>query len=185
MLRGFASLQPNAPALRARPGATRAMAVALLVVVGLAGIGLGFAADRLALHNARTMVHRPPPPSFGSFRGPGGAGVGNGGGGGGGGGGGREGHRDGMRERLVRELDLTPEQQRRVDSIMARQTEDFRRLREAMRPRFDSLLLDAQARLDSVLTPAQREKLQALRAREVFGPRDNFGGRDRRPPQFP
>lgn len=63
--------------------------------------------------------------------------------------------------------------------------EDFRRLREAMRPRFDSLLLDAQARLDSVLTPAQREKLETLRAREVFGPRDNFGARDRRPPAFP
>ena len=174
MLRGFASLRPNRPALRARPGATRAMAVALLVVVGLAGIGLGFAADRLAWHNARDVVRRPPPPSFGSFRGSGG-----------GGGGGRDGHRDGMRERLVRELDLTPEQQRRVDSIMARQTEDFRRLREAMRPRFDSLLLEAQARLDSVLTPAQREKLKTLRAREVFGPRDNFGARDRRPPPFP
>ena len=178
MSRGFASRRPSHPALRARPGATRAMAVALLVVVGLAGIGLGFAADRLALHNGRNLVHRPAP-SFGSFRGPGP------GGGGGGGGGGRDGHRDGMRERLARELDLTPEQQRRVDSIMAQQMEDFRRLREAMRPRFDSLLLDAQARLDSVLTPAQREKLKALRAREVFGPRDAFGARDRRPPAFP
>jgi hypothetical protein len=33
-----------------------------------------------------------------------------------------------------------------------------------------------------VLTAPQREKLKALRAREVFGPRDSFGGRDHRPP---
>lgn len=161
-------MQLNAPALRARRGATRAMAVALLVVVGLAGMGLGFAADRLALHNERTTVHRPPPPSYGSgFRSPGGRDV----------------RREGMRERLARELDLTPDQQRRVDSIMSRQMADFRRLREAMQPRFDSLLVSAQVRLDSVLTPAQREKLKTLRAREVFGSRD-FGTRERRPPSF-
>lgn len=167
MLRGFELPRLNAPALRARLGATRTMAVAILVVVGLAGMGLGFAADRLAMHNERNATHRPPPPSFGpGFRGPGG-------------------HREaGTRERLARELDLTPEQQRRVDSIMMRQMADFRRLREAMQPRFDSSLMDAQARLDSVLTPAQREKLKTLRAREEFGPRD-FGARERRPPPLP
>lgn len=169
MLRGFESLRSNAPALRARPGATRTMAVALLVVVGLAGMGVGFAADRLALRNEHNFGRRPPPPSFGSFRGPGG----------------RDAHRDGTRERLARELDLTPEQEVRVDSIMARQMASFRRLREAMRPRFDSLLADAQAQLESVLTPPQREKLKTLRTREVFGPRDNFGARDRRPAPFP
>ena len=170
MVRRFELRGSKGPAPRARAGATRAIAVALVVVIGLAGMGLGFAADRLALHNARNVPHRPmPATSFGSFRGPGG----------------RDSHRDGMRERLARELDLTPEQQRRVDSIMARQMEDFRRLREAMRPRFDSLLLEAQARLDSVLTPAQRARLKALRAREVFGPRDNFGARDWRPLPFP
>ena len=169
MLRGFERSQASSPALRARPGATRAMAVALLVVVALAGMGLGFVADRLALHNERGLVRRPPM-SFGPFRGHGGRDGG--------------GRHDGTRESLARELDLTPEQQRRVDSIMARQMDDFRRLREAMQPRFDSLLVAAQARLDSVLTPAQRAKLQTLRAREVFGPRD-FGARDRRPPPFP
>jgi len=168
MLRGFESPRSNAPALRARPGATRAMAVALLVVVGLAGMGVGFAADRLASHNERSG-RRAAPPSFGSFRGPGG----------------RDAHRDGTRERLARELDLTPEQEVRVDSIIARQMAGFRRLREEMRPRFDSLLADAQAQLESVLTPAQREKLKTLRTREVFGQRDNFGARDRRPAPFP
>jgi Spy/CpxP family protein refolding chaperone len=160
------------------------MAVALLAVVALAGMGLGFAADRVALRGQRREMRR-----FGA------------GGGGGPGFGGPDGRRgreggggrraDGMRDRLTHELDLTPEQARRVDSIMARQMADFRRIRSEMQPRFDSLLVQAQARLDSVLTPAQRERLKSLRAREAFGPRDSFGGggermRDfRPPPQFP
>lgn len=89
-----------------------------------------------------------------------------------------------MRERFAHELELTPEQQQRVDAIMSQQTDDFRRLREQMQPRFDSLLARAQLRIDSVLTPAQRERLKTLRAREVFGPRDSFGGRDHHPPPF-
>lgn len=162
--------------LRARRGATRGMAIALLVVVALAGMGLGFAADRLATRS-RFGRHRPEMglgPGFGPMDGRRG----------------REGHRgpgsdggEGMRERFARELDLSPAQQRRVDSIMARQTSDFRRLRAEMQPRFDSLLAQAQAGLDSVLTPAQRDKLKTLRAREAFGPRDSFGMRDFRPPR--
>jgi Spy/CpxP family protein refolding chaperone len=153
------------------------MAIALLAVVGLAGMGLGFAADRLALHHDRGAGRR-----FGPGDGPGrgtwdvGRGM-------------REGRRggDGMRERLARELDLTPDQQRRVDSIMTQQTRDFRRIREEMQPRFDALLQRAQTGLDSVLTPAQRARLQSLRARQAFGARDSFGGREMRgpPPPFP
>jgi Spy/CpxP family protein refolding chaperone len=145
------------------------MAVALLAVVALAGMGLGFAADRLALRDRREMSRRPGP-AFGPPEGRRGMGPRRG---------------DGMRERFARELEFTPEQQVRVDSIMAEQTSDFRRLREAMQPRFDSVLARAQARLDSVLTPAQRVKLNALRSRDVFGPRDSFGGRERRSPPFP
>jgi Spy/CpxP family protein refolding chaperone len=153
------------------------MAIALLAVVGLAGMGLGFAADRLALHHDRGAGRR-----FGPGDGPG-RGMRDGGRGM------REGRRggEGMRERLARELDLTPEQQRRVDSIMTQQTRDFRRIREEMQPRFDALLQRAQAGLDSVLTPEQRSRLRSLRAREAFGARDSFGGREMRgpPPPFP
>ena len=160
------------PRMRARRGATRGMAVALLVVVALAGMGLGFAADRLALHNAHGSVRRSGPgPSFGPPEGGGRRGMGRRG--------------DNMRDRFARELDLTPEQARRVDSIMSQQMSEFRRLRESMQPQFDSVIATAQARLDSVLTPAQREKLKTLRAREAFGPRDSFGARERRPPPFP
>lgn len=162
-------------ASRPRAGATRAMAIALLAVVGLAGMGLGFAADRLAMHHERGGSRRFGPGGPGFFPPDGRRG--------------HEGRRggDGMRERLARALDLTPEQQRRVDSIMMQQTRDFRHIREEMQPRFDSLLQRAQAGLDSVLTPAQRARLQSLRAREAFGARDSFGGRDMRspPPEFP
>jgi len=160
--------------VRARAGATRAMALSLLVVVALAGMGLGFAADRLAIRREREVTRRlgPGPGPFGSLDG------------GGRRGGGRRGGGDGMRERFAHELDLTPEQQRRVDSIMAQQMSDFRRLRESMQPRFDSIIATAQGRLDSVLTPAQREKLKSLRALEAFGPRESFGGRERHPPPF-
>jgi Spy/CpxP family protein refolding chaperone len=155
------------------------MAIALLCVVALAGMGLGFAADRLALRGQR--------PEMGRFRGGSGPGPGfgppEGRRGRDAGGGGRRG--DGMRERLARDLELTPEQQRRVDSIMGKQMEDFRRIREEMQPRFDSLLVQAQAGLDSVLTRTQRERLKTLRARQAFGPRDSFGMREPRPRPFP
>ena len=166
--------------LRARSGTTRAIAVAVLVTVALAGVGLGMAVDRLLLQQRRSADRRGPGerPAYGA-RGvrdglpphdarPGGRG--------------REG--GGMRDRFARELDLSPAQAARVDSIMAQQAAGFRRLREEVQPRFDSLLARAQVRLDSVLTPAQREKLRDLREREVFGPRGGFGPPSRRAPPF-
>jgi Spy/CpxP family protein refolding chaperone len=90
-----------------------------------------------------------------------------------------------MRDRLSRDLDLTPDQERRVDSIMSQQARDFRRLRAEMQPRFDSLLARAQRGLESVLTPTQRDRLEQLRARDAFGVRDSFGARDRWPPGHP
>lgn len=171
-------ISSRSPRLRARLGASRAMAIALLAIVALAGMGLGFAADRLAMHGRHQEMRRGGPggPGFGPMEGRRG----------------RDGRRggDGMRDRFAHELDLTPEQQQRVDSIMSQQMADFRRIRSEMQPRFDSLLAKAQARLDSVLTPAQREKLAQLRDREAFGPRDSFGVREfrgggRAPPPFP
>lgn len=160
--------------MQARRGATKAMAMALLVVVGLAGMGLGFAAERLTMHRHRFGIHPIaggrgglPPNEPGMWRG-------------------REGRpREAMRDRLSRDLDLTPDQERRVDSIMSQQARDFRRLRAEMQPRFDSLLARAQRGLESVLTPTQRDRLEQLRARDAFGVRDSFGARDRWPPGHP
>ena len=120
-------ISSRSPRLRARPGASRAMAIALLAIVALAGMGLGFAADRLAMHGRHQEMRRGGPggPGFGPMEGRRG----------------RDGRRggDGMRERFAHELDLTPEQQQRVDSIMSQQMADFRRIRSEMQPRFDSL----------------------------------------------
>jgi hypothetical protein len=146
------------------------MALALLVVVGLAGMGLGFAAERLTMHRHRFGMHAMmggrgglPPNDGGGRRG-------------------REGRpREAIRDRLARDLELTPEQERSLDSIMSQQARDFRRLRAEMQPRFDSLLLRAQRGLDSVLTPTQRDRLEQLRARDAFGARDSFGAWDRWP----
>src|SRR6185437_2693576 len=82
---------------RPRRGATKAMAVALLVVVGLAGMGLGFAAERLTLHRHRISSYEGTRPAFPSNE-MGGRRV-------------RAGRpRDAMRDRFARDLDLTPDQ---------------------------------------------------------------------------
>jgi Spy/CpxP family protein refolding chaperone len=68
-------------------------------------------------------------------------------------------------DRLARELDLTPEQRVRVDSIVTRRMAQRRTLmapvRERMRQLFDSTRTD----VDAVLTPAQRAKLDTMRTR--------------------
>jgi len=75
-----------------------------------------------------------------------------------------------MRDRMARELSLSPEQQARIDTLTAR---NFRALEESRRtfePRMDSLIRTLRASMDSVLTPAQRLTLDSLRARGTFGP---------------
>ena len=152
-----------------RLGMTRGAAIALLTFVSLAALGVGIAVDRLVLQSHRVDERRTSG-SRGGGRPPFGPP-------------GRESR--GMRERFARELDLSPQQAARIDSIMEQQMADFRRLRDEMQPRFDSLLAKAQLRIDSLLTPAQRERLKLLREREVFGPRGGFGPPpERRPPHF-
>ena len=146
-------------------GTTRLLAVALLALVAAGGIGVGVAVDRLALRPHRSSGERRfgGPPPYGRRGGPPPEGAEFGGG---------LAPRGGaMRDRFARELDLSPAQRLRVDSIMGQQAADFRRLRGEMQPRFDSLLSRAQLRLDSVLTPAQRDQLKRLREREFFGRR--------------
>jgi hypothetical protein len=143
-----------------RRGATRASAIAVLALVAIAGAGIGIAVERLVLRPPRPdSFGRPPFPRGGG--GPPGFGRGMRGG--------------GMRDRLERELDLTPEQVKRLDAITDQQMADFRTLRQEMQPRFDSLLTRTQHQLDSVLTPEQREKLKTLRERDLLGAPGAFG----------
>lgn len=69
-------------------------------------------------------------------------------------------------ERIAKELGLTPEQQVKVDTIMTRQFEGMRRASATVQPTIDSLVRAAQASMDSVLTPEQREKVKQMRGRQ-------------------
>ena len=98
----------------------------------------------------------------------GGQGRGFSGGGQGGGfaGGGRGG---GLAESLRDEVDLTPEQDEKLDEIMASQRDSMRRAfqsgggdREAMRARMQSMRAATQKEIEAMLTPDQLEKWQAL-----------------------
>lgn len=100
--------------------------------------------------------------------------------------------RDSMRLRanaeFARALGLTPAQAATVDSVMTHDFNEVNALREEMRPRIEAIIASTRQRIDSVLTPAQREKYHALLAeqqqrmqrRERGGPGGRRGG-----PPFP
>lgn len=81
--------------------------------------------------------------------------------------------------RLTRELDLSATQQKAIDSIMAGNEAEFQALEQEMRPRMKSFLERTRGQIDSVLTPAQREKFHQ------FGPPGGPGGPGGPPPGEP
>ncbi|MDE0450645.1 MAG: efflux RND transporter periplasmic adaptor subunit [Gammaproteobacteria bacterium] len=99
----------------------------------------------------------------------GGRGEGVGGGGRGGfGGGGRGG---GYIETVREHVDLTPEQDEKLEEVMESQRDSMRRAfqsgggdREAMRARMQSMRAAMEREVQSILTPEQRETLQAAQA---------------------
>jgi len=78
--------------------------------------------------------------------------------------------RDSMRSRanaeFARTLGLTPAQTAAVDSVMTHDFDEVNGLREEMRPRIEAIIATTRQRIDSVLTPAQREKYHALLAEQ-------------------
>ena len=100
----------------------------------------------------------------------GGRGEGSGGGGQGGGfaGGGRGG---GLAETVRTELELTPEQDKRLDEITASQRDNMRQAfqsaggdREAMRSRMQSMRAAMEREIEAILTPEQRATLRTSQA---------------------
>jgi Spy/CpxP family protein refolding chaperone len=87
-------------------------------------------------------------------------------------------------EQFARALGLTPTQSAAVDSVMAQDFRSVNALREEMRPRIETIIAGTRQRIDSLLTPAQREKYHALLAeqqqrmqrRERGGPGERRGG---------
>jgi len=109
----------------------------VLLLVGCAGVAVGVAVDRLVLYRY-----------YGADMITDGTGS-------------------GTARRLARELDLTSAQQVEVDSIIARQMTAYDSLRNEYQPRVRALMVGTRAAIDSILTPAQRERLRAMsRARD-------------------
>jgi Spy/CpxP family protein refolding chaperone len=125
------------------------LAVLVLLVAVLAGGIAGVAADRLLL---LPQMHRGP------GQGPGGPH------------GGPLRDRE-FRDRFGREVGLTPDQQTRIDSIMERQGRELRAVRGQVQPQLDSIITRTRRALDSVLTPEQRKKAEAIRKRHPRPPR--------------
>lgn len=86
-------------------------------------------------------------------------------------------------EQFAKALSLTPAQSSAVDSVMAQDFRSVNALREEMRPRIEAIIAGTRQRIDSLLTPAQREKYHALLAeqqqqmqRRERGPGERRGG---------
>jgi Spy/CpxP family protein refolding chaperone len=85
------------------------------------------------------------------------------------------------RDRFAHDLNLTSDQRVQFDTIMSRQVARFRAARERIQPNVDSIYQQTRAQLDSILTPAQRDQLHSMRARNAFGlPFPARGGRGER-----
>ena len=137
---------PPAPQRRQLPA--RALALAAIIAALLIGMLVGVALDRAALRHRWWARWRIGPPPVGSMMG---------------------GPRR-LNDRIARELDLTPTQRVRVDSIMARRIRDIEQVRQEVRPRMRQIFERTRTEIDSVLTPAQRERMNAIFRRHRGGP---------------
>jgi Spy/CpxP family protein refolding chaperone len=109
------------------------MAVVVLVVVAAAGIASGVALDRVMM--ARPSSWLAAPATGGGQR---------------------------VSTRFARELNLSADQRTRIDSILAHQMTAADALRQEYQPRVRAIMTDTRAAVDSVLTPAQRDRLRAM-----------------------
>ena len=73
--------------------------------------------------------------------------------------------------RFVRELGLSPAQQARLDSLLARQRDEVQQIREETQPRYDSIAAQTSREVDSLLSPEQRRMLDSIRAGRPRGGR--------------
>ena len=66
--------------------------------------------------------------------------------------------------RFVRELGLSPAQQARLDSLLARQRDEVQQNRQETQPRYDSIAAQTSREVDSLLSPEQRRMLDSIKA---------------------
>jgi Spy/CpxP family protein refolding chaperone len=154
------TIPPDAGAAAAPPpsrsGVNARVVAALVVVLALiTGILVGVAADRRMLMHWEWRHGGGIPPFGAGMRGPHG----------------RGGPPDVVRQRFASELGLTPQQVAQVDSIMSRRMAERRALEDSIAPRMRLLLDSTRADIERVLTPEQRQKFEAWRARHGDGRR--------------
>ena len=77
-----------------------------------------------------------------------------------------------MDDRMASALSLTPAQRSQVDSIMSQSMRRVQQVQAQVRPQMRQIFTETHARIDSVLTPEQRERLRA-----IFPHRDDGPGR--------
>ncbi len=108
----------------------------LLVLVFAAGVAVGAVSTRLAVRQfIRTAMAHP------------------------------ETLRQRIERELIRQLDLTAEQQPRVGAALARAQERMQALQVEFQPRLREILDDAAREISATLTPEQRERFEQFRAR--------------------
>jgi hypothetical protein len=70
--------------------------------------------------------------------------------------------------RMADEFDLSPEQQKRIDSIITFRLAELRVVRNQVRSQLIGMIDTAQTEIAGVMTPAQREKFLEERRRKGF-----------------
>lgn len=112
--------------------ASRGQAAVLLLLMFAAGLAVGLAGERYALHRGSDGAARP-----------------------------ERGGRSTI-ERFADDLGITPEQQARIDPILAETREQMSAVFDRVRPEWDAVVDSAKVRIESVLSPDQVERYRAL-----------------------
>ena len=149
----------DAPAARASRNRAMLIAALVLLLVGAAGVATGIALERRVLSRHGEIRRGSRGGEFGR-----------------GGRGGRPADtleaRKRFRERMIKDLDLTPEQAARIDTIRERQRPHMDSLRAVLEPQLRAAAEATRRQIEAVLTP---EQLQKFRARAPGGPGDRRG----------
>ena len=70
-----------------------------------------------------------------------------------------------MFKRLDHELELTPAQHARIDTVLTRREADLRALMTEARPRFEAIATRTRSEIQAVLTPQQQEQFAKITQR--------------------
>lgn len=87
-------------------------------------------------------------------------------------------NREAMFEKMRTDLNLTEEQSKEMRTVLNETGNDFRALRNELRPRYEELRLKTRGRMRALLTPEQEGKFDSLMA-EIDARRQKEGGYQR------